>query len=71
MARNDCKKFEYEGISYKHLLAYFRQLDLEKLPDEYVLKRWYIDAKKNSNFNNETIINEISIHCIFQCSTNT
>lgn len=41
-----------------HLLTYFRHLDLEKLPPEYILRRWCVDATKYSIFNDE--IDQIS-----------
>lgn len=58
MVRCECKKFEFKGIPCMHILAYFRQMDLQGLPPEHVLRRWCVDANKDSTFNNE--INQIS-----------
>ncbi|XP_074557556.1 protein FAR1-RELATED SEQUENCE 5-like [Curcuma longa] len=40
-----CKKFEFDGIPCRHILAYFRINQVFHLPDKYILKRWTQDAK--------------------------
>ncbi|KZV46745.1 hypothetical protein F511_35729 [Dorcoceras hygrometricum] len=40
-----CMKFEFEGISCRHMLALFRINQVFKLPEKYILKRWTRDAK--------------------------
>ncbi|XP_004300980.1 PREDICTED: protein FAR1-RELATED SEQUENCE 5-like [Fragaria vesca subsp. vesca] len=35
-----CKKFEFEGILCRHILAYMKWKQIEYLPDQYILKRW-------------------------------
>ncbi|XP_074560094.1 protein FAR1-RELATED SEQUENCE 5-like [Curcuma longa] len=40
-----CKKFEFDGIPCRHMLAYFRINQIFHLPDQYILKRWTQDAK--------------------------
>lgn len=53
MERCECKKFEFLRISCMHLLAYFRHLVLQRVPPEYILRRWRVDSKKYSSFNDE------------------
>ncbi|XP_042423886.1 protein FAR1-RELATED SEQUENCE 5-like [Zingiber officinale] len=40
-----CRKFEFEGIPCRHMLAFFRINQVFHLPDTYILKRWTRDAK--------------------------
>ncbi|XP_074585556.1 protein FAR1-RELATED SEQUENCE 5-like [Curcuma longa] len=40
-----CKKFEFDGIPCRHMLAYFRINQVFHLSDKYILKRWTQDAK--------------------------
>ncbi|CAL2257410.1 unnamed protein product [Prunus armeniaca] len=40
-----CKRFEFVGIIYKHILALFRRDQIEYMPDKYILKRWKKTAK--------------------------
>ncbi|XP_073137665.1 protein FAR1-RELATED SEQUENCE 5-like [Henckelia pumila] len=35
-----CKKFDFEGIPCRHMLAYFRFNQVFQLPDKYILNRW-------------------------------
>ncbi|XP_042404619.1 protein FAR1-RELATED SEQUENCE 1-like [Zingiber officinale] len=35
-----CSKFEFEGIPYRHMLAFFRINQVFLLPDKYILNRW-------------------------------
>ncbi|XP_074568528.1 protein FAR1-RELATED SEQUENCE 5-like [Curcuma longa] len=40
-----CKKFEFDGIPCRHMLAFFRINQVFHLPDKYILKRWTQNAK--------------------------
>ncbi|KAH6800400.1 hypothetical protein C2S52_000864 [Perilla frutescens var. hirtella] len=40
-----CKKFEFDGIPCRHMLAFFRINQVFELPEEYILKRWTQGAK--------------------------
>ncbi|XP_074560767.1 protein FAR1-RELATED SEQUENCE 5-like [Curcuma longa] len=40
-----CKKFEFDGIPCRHMLAFFRINQVFHLPEKYILKRWTKDAK--------------------------
>ncbi|XP_074561432.1 protein FAR1-RELATED SEQUENCE 5-like [Curcuma longa] len=40
-----CRKFEFEGIPCRHMLAFFRINQVFQLPDKYILKRWTKNAK--------------------------
>ncbi|XP_074576084.1 protein FAR1-RELATED SEQUENCE 5-like [Curcuma longa] len=40
-----CKKFEFDGIPCRHMLAFFRVNQVFHLPDKYILKRWTQHAK--------------------------
>ncbi|KAL6222066.1 hypothetical protein ACLB2K_005458 [Fragaria x ananassa] len=42
-----CKRFEFEGIVCRHILAYMKWKQTEHLPDHYILKRWTRTAKSN------------------------
>ncbi|KAI8559429.1 hypothetical protein RHMOL_Rhmol04G0173100 [Rhododendron molle] len=44
-ARCSCKMFECAGIPCRHLLAYFSRMQIEDLPNEYILQRWTKSAK--------------------------
>ncbi|XP_073277673.1 protein FAR1-RELATED SEQUENCE 5-like [Primulina huaijiensis] len=45
-----CMKFQFEGISCRHMLAFFRINQVFHLPDKYILKRWTQDAKNVALF---------------------
>ncbi|XP_042458601.1 protein FAR1-RELATED SEQUENCE 5-like [Zingiber officinale] len=45
-----CKKFEFEGIPCRHMLAYFRINQVFHLPDKYILKRWTRNAKAGAMY---------------------
>ncbi|GAB2266713.1 hypothetical protein Dimus_037913 [Dionaea muscipula] len=40
-----CKMFECDGISCRHMLAYFIRLQVEDFPSEYILSRWMKSTK--------------------------
>ncbi|KAL5787412.1 hypothetical protein ACOSP7_004361 [Xanthoceras sorbifolium] len=40
-----CKKFDSEGIPYRHLLSYINLMQVAFLPSHYILKRWTKAAK--------------------------
>ncbi|XP_058203605.1 protein FAR1-RELATED SEQUENCE 5-like isoform X1 [Rhododendron vialii] len=40
-----CKMFECAGIPCRHILAYFSRMQIEDLPNEYILRRWTKSAK--------------------------
>ncbi|XP_074592495.1 protein FAR-RED IMPAIRED RESPONSE 1-like [Curcuma longa] len=40
-----CKKFEFDGIPCRHMLAFFQITQVFHLPDKYILKRWTQHAK--------------------------
>ncbi|KAH6786377.1 hypothetical protein C2S52_005929 [Perilla frutescens var. hirtella] len=40
-----CRKFKFEGISCRHMLAFFHINQVFQLPEKYILKRWTRDAK--------------------------
>ncbi|XP_042398920.1 protein FAR1-RELATED SEQUENCE 5-like [Zingiber officinale] len=40
-----CRKFEFDGIPCRHMLAFFRINQVFHLPDKYILKRWTRDEK--------------------------
>ncbi|XP_058216504.1 protein FAR1-RELATED SEQUENCE 12-like [Rhododendron vialii] len=40
-----CKMFECAGIPCWHMLAYFCRMQMEDLPNEYILRRWTKSAK--------------------------
>ncbi|XP_042432199.1 protein FAR1-RELATED SEQUENCE 5-like [Zingiber officinale] len=40
-----CRKFEFDGIPCRHMLAFFRINQVFHLSDKYILKRWTRDAK--------------------------
>ncbi|XP_074583474.1 protein FAR1-RELATED SEQUENCE 5-like [Curcuma longa] len=40
-----CRKFEFDGIPCRHMLAFFRINQIFHLPDKYILKRWTQNAK--------------------------
>ena len=42
----DCKKIEFVGILYKHMLKVFVRLDIDKLPNHFILPRWRQEANK-------------------------
>ncbi|KAI5328785.1 hypothetical protein L3X38_028182 [Prunus dulcis] len=35
-----CRLFDFEGISCKHMLAFFRVKQIMQLPKEYIIRRW-------------------------------
>ncbi|KAF7148204.1 hypothetical protein RHSIM_Rhsim03G0080800 [Rhododendron simsii] len=43
--RCSCKMFEYAGIPCRHMLAYFSRMQIDDLPNEYILRRWTKSAK--------------------------
>ncbi|XP_058202727.1 protein FAR1-RELATED SEQUENCE 5-like [Rhododendron vialii] len=43
--RCSCKMFECAGIPCRHILAYFSRMQIEDLPNEYILWRWTKSAK--------------------------
>ncbi|XP_058198480.1 protein FAR1-RELATED SEQUENCE 9-like [Rhododendron vialii] len=43
--RCSCKMFECAGIPCQHMLAYFSRMQMEDLPNEYILRRWTKSAK--------------------------
>ncbi|XP_074576130.1 protein FAR1-RELATED SEQUENCE 5-like [Curcuma longa] len=45
-----CRKFEFEGIPCRHILAFFRITQVFHLPEQYILKRWTRDAKVGGNY---------------------
>ncbi|KAF7120182.1 hypothetical protein RHSIM_Rhsim13G0135200 [Rhododendron simsii] len=40
-----CKMFECAGIPCRHILAYFSRMQIEDLPNEYILRRWTKSTK--------------------------
>ena len=42
----DCKKFEFVGILCRHMLKVFVRLDIDKLPNHFILPRWRQEANK-------------------------
>ena len=42
-----CKRFEKYGLLCRHIFLVFRMLEIEEIPDKYVLKRWRRDAVVN------------------------
>lgn len=49
----NCLMFEFKGIPCRHLLAYFKFMDLTELPSEYILRRWAQDVKKGFTIDND------------------
>ena len=43
--RCSCKKFEFAGILCSHALKILDINNIRSVPEEYILKRWTIDAK--------------------------
>lgn len=44
-ARCSCSLFEFEGILCRHLLFFFREMKVVKIPSQYILTRWTKGAK--------------------------
>lgn len=42
-----CKRFEQYGLLCRHVFLVFRMLELEEIPEKYVLKRWRRDVVAN------------------------
>ncbi|XP_024178790.1 protein FAR1-RELATED SEQUENCE 5-like [Rosa chinensis] len=43
-----CRKFESEGLSCSHVFSYLIKIqDVDKLPTQYILKRWTKDARQS------------------------
>lgn len=40
-----CKKFEFEGIPCRHMLAFFRVNQIFHQPEKYIFKQWTREAK--------------------------
>lgn len=40
-----CQMFESDGIPCRHMLAYFTTMQIRKLPEQYILRRWTQSAK--------------------------
>ncbi|KAF7142351.1 hypothetical protein RHSIM_Rhsim05G0139200 [Rhododendron simsii] len=40
-----CKMFECAGIPCRHMLAYFSRMQIDDLPNEYILRRWTKSVK--------------------------
>ncbi|XP_073148152.1 protein FAR1-RELATED SEQUENCE 5-like [Henckelia pumila] len=55
-----CKKFDFDGIPCRHMLAYFRFKQVFLLPDKYILNRWTQQAMAGSPYamNEENISND-------------
>lgn len=45
LASCSCKKFEFEGILCRHVIAVFKATNIFMLPQHYILKRWTKNAK--------------------------
>ncbi|KAF7139445.1 hypothetical protein RHSIM_Rhsim07G0150300 [Rhododendron simsii] len=43
--RCSCKTFECAGIPCRHILAYFSRMQMDDLPNEYILRRWKKSVK--------------------------
>eukprot|EP00268_Persea_americana_P015234 TRINITY_DN16950_c0_g1_i5.p1 TRINITY_DN16950_c0_g1~~TRINITY_DN16950_c0_g1_i5.p1 ORF type:complete len:304 (+),score=55.50 TRINITY_DN16950_c0_g1_i5:121-912(+) len=43
-----CQMFEFEGIPCSHLLCILKQERIFTLPEQYILRRWSIQARKGS-----------------------
>ncbi|KAF7124065.1 hypothetical protein RHSIM_Rhsim12G0117700 [Rhododendron simsii] len=43
--RCSCKMFECAEIPCRHILAYFSRMQIDDLPNEYILRRWTKSAK--------------------------
>ncbi|KAF7138269.1 hypothetical protein RHSIM_Rhsim07G0161600 [Rhododendron simsii] len=43
--RCSCKMFECARIPCRHMLAYFSRMQIDDLPNEYILRRWTKSAK--------------------------
>ncbi|XP_015902331.3 protein FAR1-RELATED SEQUENCE 9-like [Ziziphus jujuba] len=50
-----CKKFESEGIPYRHILAFSRLLINIALPNQYIMKRWTRVAKTQIIFDKQGV----------------
>ncbi|XP_059627268.1 protein FAR1-RELATED SEQUENCE 9-like [Cornus florida] len=44
----NCRKFEFEGISCRHILAFFKIKQIMFLPKYYIMKRWMKFARVES-----------------------
>ncbi|KAL6527188.1 hypothetical protein OROGR_016278 [Orobanche gracilis] len=52
-ANCSCHMFEFVGILCRHVLAVFIKKNVHSLPSQYILRRWTINAKKET-FNDTT-----------------
>ncbi|KAL6175173.1 hypothetical protein ACLB2K_051816 [Fragaria x ananassa] len=44
-AKYSCGGFEVEGIACRHIIFFFRSINIVHLPSEYILERWNKNAK--------------------------
>ncbi|KAJ8620234.1 hypothetical protein MRB53_028763 [Persea americana] len=50
-----CKKFEFEGIPYRHALSVMVQLSIRYLPEHYILKWWTKGVTKVNSIDNDGV----------------
>uniref|UniRef100_A0A7C9D5U2 SWIM-type domain-containing protein n=1 Tax=Opuntia streptacantha TaxID=393608 RepID=A0A7C9D5U2_OPUST len=58
VAHCSCKKFECEGIPYRHILCVLKGKGLRKMPNYYILNRWTKTASSKSIFDVNGILLE-------------
>ncbi|KAH7859317.1 hypothetical protein Vadar_034511 [Vaccinium darrowii] len=56
--RCECQKFEFLGILCTHMLKVFVRLDIDAIPDHFILPRWRQKANKFRIIDSEELVHE-------------